>query len=244
MAPNATSSRLERLEELKGLLKAREHVTTAQLAADLGVSLRTLRRDLDLLRDAGIPIESDRGRGGGLRMHRNRALGRLHLSTSEAIDLLLSMAIAERMNSPMLLQQLSAVRRKIVAAFAETHQQQIRLLRKRILLGKPASERVVASYAPAQRRGLSAVAEAFFEMRCVRIEYVDQAGTITTREVEPHFLFLNLPVWYVLAWDRLREGVRHFRVDRMRSVVPLDTTFRLADPKPFLAEIEHGIEAL
>ena len=60
MAPRPASSRLERLEELKGLLKAREHVTTADLAADLGVSLRTLRRDLDLLRDAGIPIESDR----------------------------------------------------------------------------------------------------------------------------------------------------------------------------------------
>lgn len=244
MAPRATLSRLQRLEQLKGLLKAREHVTASELAADLGVSLRTLRRDLDLLRDAGVPIESDRGRGGGLRLHRNWALGRLHLSAPEAIDLLLSIAIAERMNSPVLLQQLNAVRRKIVAAFAETHQRQIRLLRKRILIGRPASDHVVASYTPTQRRGLSAVAEAFFEMRCVRIEYVDRRGRLTTREVEPHYLFLNLPVWYVLAWDRLRGAVRHFRVDRMRSVAPLDATFRLADPTPFLAEVEQGSEAL
>ena len=119
MADRRTSSRMHRLEELKGLLKAREHVTAAELAAVLGVSMRTLNRDLELLRDSGVPIESDRGRGGGLRLQRNWALGRLHLSPAEAIDLLLSIAIAERMNSPLLLQQLAAIKRKVVAAFSE-----------------------------------------------------------------------------------------------------------------------------
>jgi predicted DNA-binding transcriptional regulator YafY len=238
------ADRLERLEELKGLLKGRDHVTAADLADDLGVSLRTLRRDIELLRDAGIPIESDRGRGGGLRMHRNWALGRLQFNVAEAIDLLLSIAIAEQMNSPVLLQHLGGVRRKIVAAFGETHQRQIRSLRKRILIGAAASERVRSSYAPPGRRALSAVAEAFFEMRCVRIEYLDQAGAVTSREVEPHFLFLNLPVWYVLAWDRLRSGVRTFRVDRVRSVTPLDSTFRLGDAEAFLAAVEHHGESV
>ena len=68
-------------------------------------------------------------------------LRRLHLSAPEAIDLFLSIAIAERMNSPVLLQQLNAVRRKIVAAFIEAHQKKLRLLRNRILIGRPASER-------------------------------------------------------------------------------------------------------
>ena len=62
---------MRRLEELKGLLKAREHVTAAELSAELGVSIRTLNRDLEILRDSGIPIESDRGRGGGLWLQRN-----------------------------------------------------------------------------------------------------------------------------------------------------------------------------
>jgi predicted DNA-binding transcriptional regulator YafY len=166
------------------------------------------------------------------------------LSAPEAIDLLLSLAIAERMNSPVLLQHLRAVRRKVVAAFDETHQRRIRLLRRRVLIGKPASDRVVASYAPVQRRALAPVAEAFFEMRCVRIDYVDQNGTLTSREVEPQFLFLNFPVWYVLGWDRLRGAVRTFRVDRVTSAVPLSTTFRIADPSLFLAAAEHDFEAL
>ena len=70
MPDRSTTSRLNRLEELKGLLKAREHITAGELAAELRVSLRTVRRDLEILRDGGMPVESDRGRGGGLRLHR------------------------------------------------------------------------------------------------------------------------------------------------------------------------------
>lgn len=244
MTDRATSSRLHRLEELKGLLKAREHVTAAELSAELGVSIRTLNRDLEVLRDSGIPIESDRGRGGGLRLQRNWALGRLHLSPEEAIDLLLSIAIAERMNSPLLLQRLTPIKRKIVAAFSESYQPRIRSLRKRILVGMPASEQVVASFSPPQRGALTGIAEAFFNMRCIAIDYVDQNGATTSRDVEPQFLYLSVPVWYLLAWDRLRGAVRYFRIDRIERAEVLEASFRLADPRPFLAEAEEGIEAL
>lgn len=239
-----TSGRLHRLEELKGLLKAHEHVTAAELSKTLGVSVRTLNRDLEILRDSGVPIESERGRGGGLRLQRNWTLGRLHLSPEEAIDLLLSIAIAERMNSPLLLQQLAPIKRKIVAAFSESYHPKIRSLRKRILVGSPASPRVVASFSPPQRRALTGVAEAFFNTRCIAIDYVDQNGATTSRDVEPQFLYLSVPVWYLLAWDRLRGAVRYFRIDRIKSVTPLEASFRLADPRPFLAEAEEGIEAL
>jgi predicted DNA-binding transcriptional regulator YafY len=230
--------RLNRLEELKGLLKAREHVTAAELAEELGVSLRTLNRDLEILRDAGTPIESDRGRGGGLRLQRNWSLGRLHLSPEEAIDLLLSMAIAERLNSPLLLRHLAPVRRKIVAAFSETYQSKIRNLRKRVLVGQPASTAVLASYQPPAGKPLGDLAEAFFNQRCISMTYEDQSGKVTTREIEPQYLYLSVPVWYLLAFDKLRQGVRHFRVDRIRQTRPLNSSFRLADPTPFLEDVE------
>jgi predicted DNA-binding transcriptional regulator YafY len=239
-----TATRLARLEQLKGLLKAGDIVTADELAAQLAVSRRTLHRDLALLRDGGLPIESGRGRGGGLRLHPNWGLGRVHFSAAEAIDLLLSLAIADRVNSPLLLGQLPGIRRKIVAAFGETHQAQIRSLRKRILLGPSSSDSVAASFRPAPRRAQAALAEAFINTRCVAIDYVDRKGATTSRHVEPHYLFLCLPAWYVLAWDRLRGAVRHFRIDRIRSVAPLAATFRLRDPQPFVADVPLEIAPL
>ena len=244
MTERTAATRLHRLEEIKGVLKAREHVTAARLAAERGVSRRTLNRDLEILRDSGVPIESDRGRGGGLRLQRNWAIGRLHLSPVEAIDLLLSIAVAERMNSPLLLQQLAPIKRKIVSAFSESYQPKIRSLRNRILVGRPASEQVVGSFSAPRRGALAGVAEAFFNMRCMTIDYVDQAGVITTRDIEPQFLYLNVPVWYILALDRLRGAIRRFRIDRIRRAELLDAGFRLADPRPFLAEAEEGIETV
>jgi predicted DNA-binding transcriptional regulator YafY len=238
-----TDSRLSRLEELKGLLRSREHVTAAELAHEMGVSLRTLNRDLVVLRAQGVPIESDRGRGGGLRLQRAWMSGRLHLSAEEAIDLLVSIAIAERMSSPLLLRRLAPIKRKLVGAFAEGYQAKIRALRKRILVGQPASTAVMASFTPPPR-ALTGIAESFFSMRCISITYADQNGVVTEREIEPHFLYLNLPAWYLLAWDKLRGAVRCFRVDRIKSVAPLAATFRLADPKPFLAQAERGVETL
>jgi len=239
-----TRSRLDRLQELQGALKARDHVTAAELAEELRVSVRTINRDLEVLRAGGVPIDADRGRGGGLRLQREWALGRLHLSAAEAVDLLLSMAIAEAIESPLLLGQLARIKRKIVASFAESGQQKVRVLRKRILIGKPASPRVAATFQRPPRAQLAGIGEAFFEQRCVSIQYVDERGNTTSRDVEPQFLYLSFPLWYLLAWDRLRNAIRYFRVDRIRSANMLETTFRLADPSPYLEQAERGIAHL
>lgn len=230
--------RLGRLAELAGLLKARDHVTAAELAGELGVSRRTLQRDLAVLRGDGVPVESDRGRGGGLRLQRNWALGRLHLTSAEAIDLLLSLAIAERINSPILLGQLAAIRRKVAAAFAESYQVSIRSLRRRILVGSPASAVVLGSYRPPGTAGLAAIAEGFLAARVIEIVYVGETGGPLRRVIEPHYLQLNLPVWYLLAHDRLRGAVRHFRVDRIRSALLSQERFRVRPPAAFLDEVE------
>lgn len=244
MIASPALSRLSRLEQLKGLLKAREHVTAAELAAELGVSLRTLNRDLDVLRAVGTPIESDRGRGGGLRLDRRWSLGRLHLNAEEAIDLLLSMAIAERLNSPLLLRHLAPVRRKIVASFGDAYQARIKSLRRRILVGEPASAAVLVSYSEPAAKPLSGITEAFFDQRCLAIAYRDRNGAFTTRDIEPQFLYLSPPVWYLLAFDRLRSEIRYFRADRIREARALPQKFRIADPKPYLAAAEAGISAV
>lgn len=233
-------NRLGRLEELKGLLKARDHVTAAELANELGISLRTLNRDLAILREAGTPIDSDRGRGGGLRLQANWALGRLHLSPGEAIDLLLSLALAEHLKLPLLLHNLAPIRRKIVAAFGERYQARIKSLRRRIIVTAPASPQVLATYEPPSGKHLAPINQGFFEQQCLEIGYADRHGVMTKRVIEPQFVLLSPPVWYLLAHDRLRNGIRHFRVDRIHRADLLGERFRLADPRPYLASAEAG----
>ena len=140
MAKGAASDRLERLERLKGLLKAGDSMTVKELARELDISVRSLSRDIELLRASGVPIDADRGRGGGVRLQRQWSFGRLHLDLEEGIDLLLSIAVAETLNSPLLLKRLRSIRQKVATSFPEAQQSRIKMLRNRILIGPPASE--------------------------------------------------------------------------------------------------------
>lgn len=239
-----SGGRLARLEALKLLLAEREYTTAGDLADDLGVSLRTLHRDLATLRDLGVPVSGAAGRGGGVFLERGWSLGRVHLNEREAMGLLLSLAIADRLGSPLLLTDLRSVERKITQAFAPAQAGRIRTLRRRVLLGPPASAAVVASQrvpSPAVARGLL---EGFTAQRMMRIEYADQAGTASSREVEPHYLYFAAPVWYVLAWDRLRNDHRSFRLDRIARVSLDRSTFRLRSPERFIDTVELAARTL
>jgi predicted DNA-binding transcriptional regulator YafY len=141
-------SRVLRLEALKALLAERDTTTVADLAEELGVSARTLHRDLALLRDMGVPVEGDRGTGGGLRLEPGWSLGRVHLNKSEALGLLLSLTIAEKVGSPLLLDDLRSITRKVGAAFAPAQARRILALRRRILVGQTASDQVLAGSPP------------------------------------------------------------------------------------------------
>jgi predicted DNA-binding transcriptional regulator YafY len=237
-------SRLGRLDELLGLLKSRDFATGAELAVELGVSIRTLRRDLEVLRERGVPVEADRGRGGGVRVAGAWSAGRVHLNATEAMDLLLSLTVAEKIQSPLLLQNLTAIRRKLAASFAEPQAGRIRTLRRRILIGQNASAAVLANIGTPDQRVLGLLTAAFFDQRCADIDYVDQQRSTTTRTIEAQFLYLNMPVWYVLAWDRLREAPRTFRIDRITRAQPREESFRLRPAAPFLASAEHDAQTL
>jgi predicted DNA-binding transcriptional regulator YafY len=227
-------SRVLRLDALKVLLADRDVTTVGDLSAELGVSLRTVQRDVAALRDLGIPIESERGRGGGIRLEPGWSLGRVHLNESEALGMLLSLTIAEKIGSPLLLGELRSIQRKVSAAFAPRQSRRIRDLRRRVLVGGQASDRVLASYSPPQASVTQGLMQAFLYQHVASIRYQDQSGTVTDREIETQYLYYNMPVWYTLAWDRFRDDVRFFRLDRVQRIQPLAADFRLRRPDPFL----------
>ncbi|MDD9966450.1 MAG: WYL domain-containing protein [Myxococcales bacterium] len=242
MSRPSDATRLERLELLKAHLRSEEATTIGELAARLETSARTVRRDLDVLRDQGLPIESERGRGGGVRLKRGWGVGRVNLTYSEAVDLLVSVSVAERMRSPLLMANLDGARRKLVASFSSTMSKKVRGLKARILVGPAVPSGILTGYAPPSRSAVAQLHQAFLNQCRAVMSYRSSTGELTKRTIEPHYLLLCLPVWYVLSWDRLRSEVRTFRCDRIERIHQVEQPFQVLPLARFREALE-GIDA-
>lgn len=222
-----TFSRIERLDHLENWLKSDDPLILRNAAEELGVSLRTIHRDLELLRKRGVPVETERGRGGGVRLPSTWGVGRISLTREETLDLLIGLAIGETAYSALQMGHVGAIRRKLLASFSHTDQRRISALRQRIRIGATSSGAVVDSFTSTPMQVGSALKEAFVLNRVLSISYRDGQGLKTTRAVEPHYLLLNPPVWYAICWDHLRGAPRTLRCDRMMEAEATDSLFNL-----------------
>jgi predicted DNA-binding transcriptional regulator YafY len=244
MGRGSLKSKKDRMARLIGLLRSSEFWTTADLARELEVSHRTLMRDLAELRLEGYPIDSDRGRGGGVNIAGRWGIEKLTISNKEAIALLLCLSIVEAMTP--IGDELGArnLKQKIAAAFGESQRKSITDLRKKILIGKAASPQILANFQKADQVVLTGVMHSFFESKKILIQYKDEISKQTSREVDPHFLLVNWPVWYLLGCDYLRSAVRIFRVDRITSVSSLCKTVVARPRSLFLRAFEDHFKHL
>ncbi|MEM9582193.1 MAG: WYL domain-containing protein [Pseudomonadota bacterium] len=214
-------------------LKQDVHCTVKDLARQLGVSTRTITRDLLLMREQGMLIDADRGRGGGVRLDRNWGVGRLNLSYAEAVDLLISIAVAENMQSPIFLASLGSVRRQLVASFSPEKRRQVDRLKSRIMIGITASTFVQASATTPPNRIVRALHQAFITQSELEIRYKREDGAKSQRQIAPHYLLLKYPIWYVVALDKLTDSPRTFRCDRILAAQTTETSFRLLPKEAF-----------
>lgn len=227
MSQRSDSNRLERLEQIVQHLKQEGYCKVVDLADVFNVSVRTITRDIQILRERGLPIDADRGRGGGILLDQRWGVGRVNLNYTEAIDLLVSLAIAEQMNSPLFLAQLKSIRHKLMASFSPDKKSKIQNLKSRILIGESASSFVLSSFDVSPQSAIAILHQAFVMQQNLKISYEAENGQKTSREIEPHYLLLNYPVWYVLSWDHLRNAPRTFRCDRIAKSESLQDKFKL-----------------
>ena len=218
MGQGSSDEKLNRLDQLIGKLKTGEAYTAGSLAEDLGVSLRTMMRDIKTLRDKGYPIDADKGKGGGVRLYPGWGVGRLTMNYREVIDLLLALNVLEKLNSQLFLNNLESVKNKLYASFPDSQRPKIRKIRNRILIGELASETVIANYSTtANTQQNDVILESFFDQKCLDICYKQKDGSFTKRLIEIHFLYLNWPIWYLICFDHLRNEPRTFRIDRIQD---------------------------
>lgn len=205
-----------RLLELLELLQARPLTTGREIAQRLAVDARTVRRYVAALQELGIPVEGQRGVGGGYRVRPGYRLPPLMLSDDEAVVVVLGLIAARR-------QGLETESGPVDGALAKIHRVLPDLLRRRVealetTLGFTASARTGA---PVGGDVVLLLAEAVRRCRRVRTAYRSYAGERTRRVLSPYGLVVHAGRWYLAAHDHLRDDLRTFRIDRMSSTTLL-----------------------
>ena len=244
MSPPTRSDELargDRLDALVAAIRAREGVSMRELAEELGVSPRTIRRDVALLRARGMDIEGDRGRGGGIRFARHAPLPPLYLDADQAVGLWLSVQIARRVAGLPFNRGNASAMNKVLAALPPERRLRLRQLCRRIVVGTRASEAMRESFGEMSPVLLDAFERCFREGTCLRFHYTDRLGATSQRRVEPHGIFVRAPFWYILAVDIDLEprasAQRMFRMDRIAQPRPLSRRF-----VPSLDVVEEMLE--
>ncbi|CAM5579476.1 DNA-binding transcriptional regulator [Streptomyces tanashiensis] len=216
-----TSARLLRL---LSLLQAHREWSGADLAQRLGVTARTVRRDVDRLRELGYPVHASPGTGGGYQLGAGAELPPLLLDDEEAVAVAVGLRSAAG-------QGVEGIGESSVRALAKLEQVLPGRLRRRI--GALNAFTVPLLRTPRDRVDpavLTELANACRDSERLRFAYRDHGGTATRRTVEPHRLVCTERRWYLVAWDVDRGDWRTFRVDRIEPTPPHGPRFPPREP--------------
>lgn len=197
--------RADRLFQLVQYLRGRRLTTAAQLSERLGVSMRTVYRDIRDLSLSGVPIEGEAGVG--YRLRPDYDLPPLTFTTAELEALAIGAAIAQTWAGPKLAKAAELALAKIAQAM-------------------PAEKRIALERTPlfaprfdSRERDdmLDRLHSAIAVREELAIEYRDEQGRASERQIHPLGLFFWGQRWTVGAWCELRQDFRNFRVDRIAT---------------------------
>lgn len=211
-----------RLLELLSLLQARGEWPGPELADRLEISGRTVRRDVERLRELGYPVESLAGPAGGYRLRAGTAMPPLLLDDDEAIAIAVGLRTAARTS-------VTGIEQTAVQALVKLEQVLPAHLRRRVAALGSATIAPALGGPTVDPQHLTVIAGACRDNECVRFAYHARDGVDSRREVEPHSLVNLGRRWYLVAWDRARDDWRTFRVDRLER--PASTGVRFAPRK-------------
>lgn len=218
--------RADRLVAILLMMQVHGRLTAVELAERLETSVRTIRRDLDALCMAGVPLYSQRGRGGGWTLlggHRIDLTG-LTADEAQALFVVTGPGSATALG-PGVGQGLAAARRKVLAALPETLRAQVQAAGEAVLIdqsrwGRSAAEDAVAGSPATDDPHLRTLRAAVLEGVQVVVNYEPPGRPAEDRRLQPHGLVCKQGVWYLIA--TAPAGLRTYRLSRIHSVIVTD----------------------
>ncbi len=223
-----------RVLRLLGLLQSRTMWTSEELSATLGVTTRSVRRDVERLRRLGYPVRASPGVGGGYQLGSGKALPPLLLDPDEAVAVTVSLRLAAGGS-------VTGIEESALRALAKLDQVLPARLRSEVEALSEAVVTVDGTIAPVEAGLLSAVARACRDRVRIDFGYHSRAGEPSTRRVEPFRVVAMGRRWYLMAFDLDRDAWRSFRLDRVEGTTLHVTTFRFTqrtapDPVDYVRE--------
>jgi predicted DNA-binding transcriptional regulator YafY len=213
------SETIGRVLQLLGLLQSRRVWTGEELAERLGVTGRSVRRDIGRLRDLGYPVQASKGHGGGYQLGAGAALPPLLLDADEAV----AMAVCLRLAAGG---SVAGVGESALRALSKLDQVMPARLRSQVAAVHDATVTLTPDAdSPVDPEVLMTLARACRDHEHVGAGYTDLHGNATERRLEPYQLVTTGRRWYLLAYDRDKVDWRSLRLDRMSRVVARGTTF-------------------
>jgi predicted DNA-binding transcriptional regulator YafY len=200
-----------RLLKLLSLLQTRRDWPGDELASRLEVSGRTIRRDVDRLRELGYPIDATTGPSGGYRLHAGTAMPPLLLDDDEAVAIAVGLRTAAGAS-------VTGIEETSVRALVKLEQVLPARLRRRVQALGAVTTTLSEPGPTVDSEALTAIAGACRDRERLRFDYTGRDGTRSRRRVEPHSLVHLGRRWYLLAWDCERDDWRTFRIDRLRRL--------------------------
>ncbi len=209
---------MTRLFEIVYYLMQKGNVTAGILAERLGVSVRTVYRDIDVLSGAGIPVYADRGKGGGIRLLDSFVLDRSYLSEEEKREVL---AALQSMQAARAGEGESALA-KLGALFGRNEQSWVEI--------------DFSNWGLDGREKFYALKDTVIRRQVIEFDYYGKNGQKTCRRAEPLQLWFKDRAWFLKAFCLKRQAFRIFKVSRMKNVKQTGDCFRRELPDDAFGE--------
>mgnify|MGYP003623558013 CR=1 FL=1 len=213
---------INRLFEIVYLLLDKKTVTARELTEYFGVSRRTICRDIDTLSTAGIPIYTERGKGGGIRLMPDFVLNKSILNDQEQGEILSALQSLTNIKT----EETEQVLKKLSTVFGKTS----------------------ANWLEVDFTGwgyeddfFSKLRTAITERYIVIFDYYNQSGDKTVRRVEPLQLLFKSGAWYLKGFCLIKQGMRLYKLPRMKHLTVTEERFTERDLHDVTSDLNAAI---
>ena len=220
------------------LLQAHPRISGTELARQLEVDGRTVRRYVAMLEDIGIPITAERGRDGAYQLISGFKLPPMMFTDDEALALSVGLLAARGIGLAHAAPAVASAQAKLERVMPAALKRRVRAIAETVTLERSQAISPLDNEALVQ---LSSAAQARLR---VRMQYRTPQGADTAREFDPYGLAHRAGRWYAVGMCHLRHGVRSFRLDRVRGVQTLVARFTRPEGFDALDYLTHSLATL